>query len=135
MPKGSLVFLAVLPLFSAACGGGAVSGDASRGQALFNQTTIGPNNAPGCTTCHSLTPGEVKVGPSLAGVATHAGEMINDPIYTGKARTAGEYLRESIVSPDIFVHEGRPGVMYPNYGRDLSEQEIADLVAFLKTLK
>ncbi len=51
-------------------------------------------------------------------------------------KSAEEFLRESILNPDAVVTEGfTPGVMYQNYGNDLTEQEIDDLVAFLLTLK
>ena len=50
--------------------------------------------------------------------------------------TPEEFLHESIVNPDADVAKGfSPGIMYPNYGKELSEQDIADLVAFLMTLK
>jgi mono/diheme cytochrome c family protein len=124
-------------LFSAllvACGGGdngssATSGDPDRGKALYNQTIIGPNAAPGCVTCHSLDPGKTLVGPSHAGLATRAESAAS-------GTSAEDYLRESIVTPDAHVTEGfTPGVMYQNYGKDLTEQEINDLVAYLMTLK
>ncbi len=145
----SLLLLVVLSLVLAACGGGGgakapaggggekpstggggpVTGDASRGKDLFNKTVIGPKSAPGCVTCHSLEPNKTLVGPSLAGVAGRAGSRVS-------GKSAEEYLRESIVNPNAFVVEGFPsGVMYQNYGKELSEQEIADLVAFLLTLK
>jgi cytochrome c551/c552 len=130
----------VLSLFLAACGAGgggaAPSGDATQGKALFEQTTIGPNSAPGCVTCHSLEPDVKLVGPSLAHVATEAAEIIKSSNYTGSAKTVEEYLHESIVNPNAYVVEGFPsGVMYQNYGQDLSEQQIDGLVAFLLTLK
>lgn len=124
-------------LFSAllvACGGGenggsATGGDPDRGKELYNQTIIGPNAAPGCVTCHSLEPGKTLVGPSHAGLATKAATAV-------EAVSAEDYLKESIVTPDAHVTEGfTPGVMYQNYGKDLTEQEINDLVAYLMTLK
>lgn len=143
---GWLVTVVLISAFLlAACGGGgqqapsqpsggAVTGDPKRGEALFKQTTIG--TAPGCITCHSLEPGQTLVGPSLAGIATEAEEIIKSPDYKGKAKTVEEFLRESIVDPNAYVEEGfSPGIMYQNYGKDLTEQQIADLVAFLETLK
>lgn len=76
------------------------------------------------------------VGPSLAEIATEAAEDSTKPTYTGKAKTAEEFLRESIVNPDAYIAEGfTRGVMYPNYGKQLTGQQIADLVAYLMTLK
>ncbi len=143
--KRIFFILLVLTLVLAACGGGGgeeaapaeqqtVSGDPARGEALFKQNTIG--GAPGCITCHSLEPGQTLVGPSVAGIATRAEEIINSPDYKGKAKTVEEYLRESIVDPNAYVVKGfSPNLMYQNYGKDLSAQQIADLVAFLATLK
>ncbi len=134
-----LVFLLALAL--AACGGGennaesganegaASGGDAARGEELYNQTTIGSAGAPGCATCHSLEDGVVLVGPSHAGVATRAGMYVS-------GQSAEDYLRESIVSPDAHIVDGFvPGVMYQNFGEDLTDQEVDDLVAFLLTLE
>lgn len=119
--------LILISIILAGCGGQEAVGDAEAGRQLFNQSTI--DGAPGCVTCHSLQPGEVLVGPSLAGVASLAEERVPD-------RSAAEYLRESIVSPDSFVVEGfSPGVMYQNYEEDLSEEQIDNLVAFLLTLE
>lgn len=131
-------FLAIaIILFSAllvACGGGdsgssATSGDPGRGKELYHQTIIGPNAAPGCVTCHSLDPGKTLVGPSHAGVATRAASAV-------PGMSAEDYLKQSIITPDAHVTEGfTSGVMYQNYGKDLTEQEINDLVAYLMTLK
>ncbi len=128
--KRLLVVLMVVVLLLAACGGGGgqqaqpsqgggeVKGDPARGEALFKQATIG--GAPGCSTCHSLEPGTKLVGPSLAGIGAK-GE---------------DYIRESIVNPNAAIAEGfTPNIMYQNYGKDLTAQQIADLVAFLATLK
>ena len=58
------------------------------------------------------------------------------PEYTGSATSAAEYLRESILDPNAFVVPGfAPGVMYQAYSSTLTDGEVADLVAFLLTLK
>ena len=114
--------------------GGRMEGDPERGRQLFEQSLLG--EAPGCSTCHSLEPGKVIVGPSLAGIGTRAAERIQDPNYTGNARSAEGYIRESIMHPDAYVVEGFPkGVMYQNYRSVLSMEDFNDLVAFLMTLK
>lgn len=134
-----LTLLMALALVLVACGGddsedGAAdngSGETaeSRGEALYKQQTIGDNNAPGCITCHSLEPGVVLVGASHAGLGSRAGSTV-------PGMTAEEYIRESIVDPNAYVVEGfAEGVMYQNYGEDLTEQEISDLVAFLLSLE
>ena len=46
------------------------------------------------------------------------------------------YVRESIVQPNVYVLKGySAGIIYENYGKDLSDQDISDLVAHLMTLK
>ncbi len=137
MHKSVVIGIAVAALSLAACGGGSSggAGDAARGEALFKQSTIGTASAPGCSTCHSLD-GSPLVGPSQQGVVGRAEAAIKSPDYKGTAKTVEEYLKESIVNPDVFVEQGfTAGVMYQNFGKDLSDQEIADLVAFLATQK
>ncbi len=133
LPRVLIPLLAV-PLALAACGSPApaenqTQGDAARGEALFAQTTLGSNGAPGCVTCHSLEAGVMLVGPSLADVGLRAETAVS-------GQSASEYLHTSIVDPNAHVADGFvAGVMYQNYGQDLSEQEIADLVAYMLTLR
>lgn len=109
-------------------GGSASLGDARRGQSLFEQLTIGPSVAPGCVTCHSVDAMKILVGPPLAGLSTKAADR--EP-----GKSAEEYLRESIITPDTYLVDGFvAGIMYQNYGKDLSEQEINDLVAYLLSI-
>lgn len=104
-------------------------GNAENGKALFNQTVIG--SAPGCVTCHSLEADTIIVGPSLHGYATHA-KMHADAM----GQSVEEYTRTSIVDPNAYVVEGfTAGVMYANFGTDLTAEQIDDLVAYLLTLK
>lgn len=112
----------------------ASSDASSRGKALFNGSA-------GCASCHSITGGQVLVGPSLAGVATRAAERIREADYHGKARTAAGYLRESILHPSAFVVPG-PTFATPNgqslmlstYSQTLKPTQVDDLVAYLETL-
>ena len=124
-----LVFV-VISLFLVACGGLASAksvGDPNQGKILFNQASI--REAPGCVSCHSLEPGRVIVGPSLAGVATRAEVRI-------PGKLAVEYLRECITTPNAYVVEGfSAGVMYQNFRDVLAEEEINNLVAYLLTLE
>ena len=138
-----LLLLSLALLLLAACGGGAAEeteteeqpatvGDAQAGEQLYNQTSIG--SAPGCITCHSVEPTDdplqpSPVGPSHYGLADRAGDYV-------EGQSAEEYLRESIVEPDAHIVEGfTAGVMYQNYGEDLTDQQIDDLVAYLLTLE
>jgi nitric oxide reductase subunit C len=128
-----LAQLIIAGVLLAGCGAG---GDPEAGERLYTSLTIGRADAPGCITCHSLEPGEIKVGPSHAGVARRAAEVIQQSNYTGSATSAEGYLRESILEPDTYVEAGfAPGVMYQAYSETLTEGELADIVAFLLTLE
>ena len=133
-----LLFVAVV--FLAACGGQAApaasGGDAAAGQKLFQQTTLGKDKVPGCVTCHSVEPDKKLVGPSLAGIATDAANTVKEADYKGQAKTAQDWLRESITNPNADVPEGfQPNVMPQNLKDELSSQEITNLIAYLMTLK
>jgi nitric oxide reductase subunit C len=116
--------------------GVATSEDASsRGKALFN-------GAGSCVTCHSVESGVTLVGPSLVAIGKHADERIHDSQYSGAAKTADDYLEESIVKPGAFIDAGGnyaagPGrsLMPDTYGTTLKPEQVKDLVAYLKTLQ
>jgi nitric oxide reductase subunit C len=109
------------------------AGSTPRGRALFSQATI--RGTSGCVQCHSLARYKVIVGPSLWGVATRAGRIVQSPDYPGAATTAEQYLRESITRPDAHVTSGFAHSVMPDWLTVLDEQQIQDLVAYLMTLK
>ena len=130
-----LLTAVTLVLMLAACGGdsggdaASTGSDAARGERLFKQSIIGAASAPGCITCHSLEAGVVLVGPAQNNIGAEAGTRV-------AGLSAEEYLHQAIVNPDAYTAEGYPaGLMYQNYERDLSAQEIDDLVAFMLTLR
>jgi nitric oxide reductase subunit C len=147
MRKTSVLLVVVVALLLAACGGQsgsssstggstASAGNAANGEKLFNQATIGKDNLPGCKTCHSLVKDQKLVGPSLAGIATDAANTVKEADYKGTAKTAEEWLRESITNPNVDVPEGHaPNVMPQNFKDELTPDQINDLVAFLMTQK
>jgi len=113
------------------------AGDAARGEQLFAQQVkqaSGSNAA--CQACHSLVPGEVKTGPSLAGVASRAETRV-----TGE--TAEQYIRQSIQQPNAFLVPDNPAYIGANgkslmpdgLGNLMSDQDLADLIAYLLTLQ
>jgi mono/diheme cytochrome c family protein len=105
------------------------AGNASTGQALANSK--------GCVACHITAP----VGPawmpsaSQPGIGDRAAQRIKEPDYTGKATTPEQYLFESIVDPKVYLVSGFQPVMPENFSDTLSAQDVADLIAYLLTLK
>ena len=86
-------------------------GDAAAGKPIFAQQ--------GCNGCHTLAAANAKgtTGPDL------------DKALKGKTQ---EFIRESIVNPNAEIAPGyQPNIMPSNYGSQLSQQQLADLVAFL----
>ncbi len=111
----------VNPMFigGAAMGDGAMpDGDALNGEAVF---------AANCMGCHSLD-GTAGAGPSVAGMATRAGDTVEDT-------SARDYLYDALVMPSLYVVEGYADFMPPTYGESLSDAEIDDLIAYLMTLE
>ncbi|MBL8119156.1 MAG: cytochrome c [Anaerolineae bacterium] len=98
-----------------------LSDPVERGRLVFSQPPAI------CSTCHSLEADVTIVGPSLAGVATRAGERI-------PGESAEEYLRISIIKPGVYIVPGFEDVMQKNFGDVLTSEQINDLIAFLMTL-
>jgi cytochrome c2 len=138
-----LVVFFVVAMLVAACGGGAATspasspgGNAANGDTLFHQPTLGKDKVPGCATCHSTEKDKKLVGPSLAGIATDAAGAFKEAEYKGTAKDAAGWLREQIVNPSLETVEGfQPNVMPQNYGTELNNQELDDIVAYVLTLK
>ncbi len=134
----TVVLIVVLLLVLAACGGQARSvdkssklgqGDPEVGKELFNKTQQ-LTGAPTCSTCHVINPGEEEiVAPNLSGIALRAEQRVPD-------QSAEEYLYASIVDPYAYVINGyQDSIMVRNYSDLLTEQQLADLVAYLMTLE
>ncbi len=96
---------------------------------------------PACAACHSVAPGVNMAGPSLAGIAARAEQIIASPEYKGKAKDVASYIRESIVEPSTYL---APGPMFSangvsfmptTYGKDLSPEQVDQLAAYLASLK
>jgi len=83
-------------------------GDAAKGKEVFEQ----------CSVCHNSDSDDVKVGPSLKGLFKH------DKLKNGK-KVSDENVR-------AMINTGGNGM--PAFADLLSEEEKADLIAFLKTL-
>ncbi len=81
----------------------------------------------GCQMCHGIE--ATKRGPPLAGLFGSQVRLAN-----GQAVLADEtYLRESLVRPEAKLTAGYTPIM-PTYQGMLSEQQLLQLIAYLKTL-
>jgi mono/diheme cytochrome c family protein len=93
-----------------------------RGRELFQDPAVG------CYLCHSIGGVGATRGPELSRI----GEI-------GAARRPGlsleEYLRESIIDPTAYIAADYPPIMPTNFGDRLTEEQIEDLIAFLKSLR
>ncbi len=90
-------------------------GDSGNGETLYNTL--------GCTACHMLTD-ETLVGPGFKGVYERAGNRTS--------LGADDYIIQSVTKPSAFVVEGFTNSMQVfDY---LTDQELADIIAFLKTV-
>jgi hypothetical protein len=112
-----------------------LAGDAGRGRDLFEARTLGPNHTPGCGTCH-LPELATPLGPSRFGLARRSAATVRLPIYGGQATTGQAYLFESLVNPNLYIVPAfTPGLMPDSYAQDLTSPEIADLIAYMLTLR
>lgn len=107
----------------------------AQGEQVFRSAT------PACNACHSTAPGANMAGPTLAGLATRAAEIIASDDYKGQATDIEGYIRESVVSPSAHL---APGEMYSangasfmptGYENSLGNEQLDHLVAYLATLK
>jgi mono/diheme cytochrome c family protein len=124
--KPRLATILLLAFTMAACSSAPV-GDAQRGADLFAK---GANGAPQCGACHQTTKARgvsFGAGPSLAEIAERAGERI-------EGMSAEQYLRQSIEDPAAYLVNGFGAIMYADYAKAYTKQQIDDLVAYLLTL-
>lgn len=104
----------------AAADGGSAGNPAADGEKVFNEV--------GCTTCHKQETGAL--GPSLAGI--YGSEVT---LADGNTITVDDmYIRESIYTPTAKVVAGYNPVM-PTYKGQVSEEQILQLIAYIKSMK
>jgi len=89
-----------------------------RGQQVYS--------AAGCAGCHAIEGiSNGVVGPGLTQIGSVAATRVDGV-------SAEDYIRNSILNPNAFVVEGyQSNVMPQNYGQQLSNQELDDLLEFL----
>lgn len=106
------------------------AGDAKSGEALATSL--------GCTACHIAAPTGPAWLPAAGqpGIGERAATRLSEADYKGQATTPEQYLFEAIVAPGAFVVSGfQEGIMPATYANTLTEQNMADLIAYLLTLK
>ena len=92
-----------------------------KGQKLFKDMA--------CNACHSID-GTLNRGPTFK---NHYGKEIR---HTDGSVVIidDQYIRESIIAPRKFIAEGFPPIM-PSYKPVLNDEDIANLIVYIKTLK
>ena len=130
MNKGSFVALAIAAAVMLAGGSASAAGDAAKGAKVFNK----------CKACHSSDKGgKHKVGPNLFGIyGRKAGTAEGFNRYKGLQGADWTWddalLKEYLHDPKAFTHKrtGKNSVMTFKLTKD---DEIADVIAYLKTMK
>ncbi len=90
-----------------------VKGDPAAGKQVFD--------AQGCGSCHAFEP---------AGSTGNVGPNLSEAL---KGKDAA-FIQQSIVDPNAEVAAGfQPNIMPQTYGSQLSDKQLADLVAFLQS--
>ena len=87
-----------------------------------------------CGVCHALAAAGTggAFGPAHDGIGANADARIADARYKGNATTATEYIRESIVAPNVFIAAGAgPGHQAMPSFTHLPAADIDALVYFL----
>jgi len=83
-----------------------------------------------CKACHSFD-GAAGIGPTWKGLFGSNVDLAN-----GTSVAADEvYLKEAILLPAASVVKGYQNIMPPTYKDTLSDQQVTDLIAYMKTLK
>ncbi len=100
-----------------------IAGDAARGQIVFERA--------GCSACHA-TNTEFRVGTGMAGVLQPEGPVYPPGVdYGGLLPNGAPRTEENVAAFIRTTNQGQIGLMP---GRALSDQQMADLIAYLRTL-
>jgi cytochrome c oxidase subunit 2 len=87
----------------------------------------------GCVVCHS-SDGSKIVGPSYKGVYGHKVTVITNGVER-EITADDEYIKRSIYEPDADIVKGYVKGMMVSYKTQLNDQDIANMIEYLKTLK
>ena len=95
---------------------------ASAGKALATEV--------GCIACHSVD-GRPSVGPTWKGLYGHEVELQDGT----KVKADEEYLYTSIVDPSRHIVKGFQDIMPKTYKDQLTDEQIRQIIEYIKTLK
>ena len=107
------------------------AGDPANGDTLFH--TLRTEVGFACSTCHNIDNPNRLIGPSLQNISEIAQTRV-------EGQGVVEYLHTSIIHPNDYIVPPDDGGAYPEnlmpqvYEELFSEQEIADIIAYLLTL-
>lgn len=131
LPVSILIFLSLPAILFVACGEISPPPTATP----LPTATLAPGEVSGevvfsqqCAPCHLLTPDDVKVGPSLHGIADHAGNRV-------EGQDARTYLLVSILRPDEYLVEDFDNLMPASLAKNLTGEEMDAVIDYLLTLK
>ena len=115
-----LFALALSALVIGACAEPKATDPVQRGRQVFQEKN--------CGSCHRIGSSGGTTGPDLTHIAT-----------TAETRTAGasaaEYVGESIRDPGAYIVPGYPDTMPRGLDRGMTQEDFADLVEYLLTLR
>ena len=129
------LILSALVLFLASCQNQASDTSPEAVSAVFQKG--------GCVACHIIpgVPGAVgTIGPDLSRMGEIASAQVESNEYTGSAKNALEFIRESIMSPDTFISPECPngpctaGQMPSTLADLLSDKELDIITNYLASL-
>lgn len=98
----------------------------------------------GCVACHMNPDMNVAPGPGWpakyysggVSIAERAATRFTAADYTGNATSAEEYLRESILQTNVYVVPPYVANIMPKiYGEQMAAKDLADVIAYLQTIK
>lgn len=96
-------------------------GDAARGEQIYVR----------CSACHATTSAQM-IGPGMAGLFSANGPILPNGVdYAGKLPNGAERTETNIAAWILEGGQGEIGLMPP---QPMSDQEMADLMAYLRTL-
>lgn len=84
----------------------------------------------GCIACHS-TDGSKQIGPSWKNLYDSSVTLTDGSV----VKADSDYLVRSILQPDIEIVEGYTPRIMPSYEGVISEEDINNIIDFIKTLK